>query len=267
MDLGLAGKTALVAGASLGIGYAAAHRLAAEGAKVILTARSPERLRQARATLAGEFGDGRVSAIPADLSQRDAIERLAETVLAQHDALDVLVNNCGGPPPGRFRDTALDAWDEAYRQVMMSAITLTHALLPALERAGAAGGASVVNLESYSVKHPIPDLLLSNAFRLGVAGWAKSIAGELGPLGVRVNVVGPGWTRTQRAEQMIAARASASGVTSDAIEAAITEGVPLRRIAEPSEIADVVAFLASPRASYVTGAVLTVDGGASAMPL
>ncbi len=227
-----------------------------------MTARGADALERARAAIEAETG-ARVSAHVCDMSDGAAVRALAARLMRDDERLDVLINNSGGPPPGRFSDLPQAAWDKAYLDVLAPVLETTRAFLPALI---AARGA-VVNIQSASVRNPYPDLILSNSLRLGVVGWAKSIAHELAPHGVRVNTVGPGFTRTERAAGLVRARAAASNRSLDEAEAAIAATIPMRRIGEPEEIADVAVFLASPRASYLTGAVIAVDGGASSFPL
>lgn len=261
MDLHLNGKVALVAAASQGLGYAVATRLAEEGARVIICARNADRLNDARDHIVKATGAD-IHAIAADLSDRDDVARLAREAIALHGRLDILINNCGGPRPGRTDDLGMADWDNAYRQVMAGTIQLTTACLPAIREARG----SIVNLSSYSVKQPIPDLMLSNSFRLGLVGWAKSLALDVAGDRVRVNTVCPGWARTDRVEQMVRSRAAAGSSAAD-VEQNIVSGIPLGRMATPGDIADVVVFMASDRSGYMTGAVVPVDGGIVQSPL
>ncbi|HSC50361.1 MAG TPA: SDR family oxidoreductase [Gaiellaceae bacterium] len=233
MDLGLSGRTAIVCGASAGMGLAIAEALAAEGANVTMFARRRELLEREAERLGALAVRGDVSD-PADL------KRLVDRTLAAFGGIDILVNNSGGPP----RNSALEMTDEqvesAVELLLLSAIRLTRLCLPELERSGRG---RVINIESSSVREPIENLALSNAVRPGVVGWAKTLARELGPKQITVNTIAPGKIKTDRL-----------GDTD-------TEAIPLRRIGQPREIADVVCFLASEAASYVTGTVIPVDGG------
>jgi 3-oxoacyl-[acyl-carrier protein] reductase len=188
---------------------------------------------------------------------------MTASVLGAFGGVDVLVNNAGGPPPGRSATVGDDDWRRAFELTLMSAVRATRGVVPGMR---ARRWGRVVNVSSYSIRQPIPDLMLSNALRLGVAGWAKSLATELAPDNVLVNTVAPGWTRTGRVTRMLEARAAAGAGRPEDAEAAIVASVPLQRLADPAEIADVVVFLASERASYVTGIVVPVDGGIQQNP-
>jgi 3-oxoacyl-[acyl-carrier protein] reductase len=257
MDLGLAGKVALVTAASAGLGLATAETLGREGARVAICAREPRALEAAAARLRST-GASEVASFVCDLTQAAQIESMVAAVVARFGTVHVLVNNAGGPRPGTFGDLADADWQRAFELTLMSAVRTTRAVLPCMRRQR---WGRIVNVSSYSVKQPIPDIMLSNSLRLGVAGWAKTLAAEVARDNVLINTVAPGWTRTERVTQMLAARAAADGVTPAAAEARIVAGVPLGRLGEPQEIADAIAFLASERASFVTGTLLAVDGG------
>ena len=268
MDLGLRDKIVLVTAASAGIGRAAAEAFAREGARIALCARRVDILETTAAALRARHGV-EVIALPCDVADATQIDVMVEQVVAHYGTVHVLVNNAGGPPPGRS-DQVTDAdWQRAFDLTLMSAVRATRAVLPHMRRQR---WGRVVNVSSYSVKQPIPDILLSNALRLGVAGWAKTLATEVARDNVLINTVGPGWTRTDRVTQMLESRARASGSTGAAAitaadaEAAIVRDVPIGRLGEPEEVADVIAFLASERASFVTGTFLAVDGGVVQSP-
>jgi 3-oxoacyl-[acyl-carrier protein] reductase len=267
MDLGLSSKVALVTAASQGIGRATALAFAREGARLAICAREGALLDRAAGEVRALGAD--CEPIRCDLTDAAQIEAMVARVVDRFGSVHVLVNNAGGPPPGRF-DQVTDAdWQRAFELTLMSAVRTTRAVLPYMRRQR---WGRVVNVSSYSVKQPIPDILLSNALRLGVAGWAKTLAGEVARDNVLINTVGPGWTRTDRVAQMLESRASASGrsggtaITAADAGAAIVRNVPLGRLGKPEEIADVIAFLASERASFVTGTFLAVDGGVVQSP-
>jgi 3-oxoacyl-[acyl-carrier protein] reductase len=241
MDLGLDGRTAIVCGASAGIGLAIAESLSAEGANVAMFARRREEL---------EREAERLGALPVrgDLRNPKDLERLVETTVEAFGGIDILVNNGGGPP----RTTALSVTDEdiesAVELLLLSAVRLTNLCLPHLRESG---HGRIVNITSSSVREPLDNLALSNSVRPGVIGWAKTLAREIGPDAVTVNSIAPGRIETARLAEAFVNRSPAEDMAA----------IPLRRFGQPSEIGDVVCFLASDRASYVTGAVIAVDGG------
>jgi 3-oxoacyl-[acyl-carrier protein] reductase len=241
MDLGLSGRTAIVCGASSGIGLACAEALAAEGANVVLFARGREALQREAERIGGHAVRGDVT-LP-----RDA-ERVVEQAVEAFGGIDVLVNNGGGPPRGPAVGLKAEDIESAVELLLVSAVRLTELCLPYL-RKSAAG--RVINIESSSVRDPIDNLALSNAVRPGVVGWAKTLARELGPEGITVNTIAPGRIDTPRVREVYP-----DGPTEEDLR-----GIPLRRLAAPREVGDVACFLASLQASYVTGTVIPVDGG------
>lgn len=256
MDLGLRERVALVSAASRGLGYAAAQALAREGARVAICARG-EQVHAAAAALRAETGAA-VLGLQADLTRADDVGRLVGAVQAEFGGLDILIANAGGPPPGPFLALSPDDWQRAFDQVVMSTVRLCAAAVPLLT---ARGSGSIVASQSYSVKQPVEHLTLSNALRLAVIGLMKSLAAELGPQGIRVNTVNPGWTLTERVETLMADRAARSGRTPEEEAARLTAEIPLGRMAQAEEYGRAVAWLASPAASYIHGHALFVDGG------
>ncbi len=241
MDLGLSGRTAIVCGASSGIGLACAEALAAEGANVVMFARGRETLEREADRIGGLAVRGDVT------DPRDA-ERVVERAVEAFGGIDVLVNNSAGPPRGPAVGLKPEDIESAVELLLVSAVRLTELCLPHLRKSPAG---RVINIESSSVRDPIDNLALSNAVRPGVVGWAKTLARELGPEGITVNTIAPGRIDTPRVREVYP-----NGPTE-----ADLRGIPLRRLADPREVGDVVCFLASKQASYVTGTVIAVDGG------
>ena len=241
MDLGLRGRTAIVCGASAGMGLAIAEAFVEEGANVAMFARRRDVL---------EREADRLGALPVrgDVTTPRDLERLMEKTLEAFGGVDVLINNSGGPPRGAALGLGPEAYESAVELLLLSVIRLTNLCLPHIE---AGGHGRIVNITSSTVREPTDNLVLSNAVRPGVIGWAKTLARELGPKGITVNSIAPGRIDTERIREVYP-----DGPTEDDLKT-----IPLRRLGAPREIADVVCFLASDRASYVTGTVIPVDGG------
>ena len=241
MDLNLDGRTAIVCGASAGIGLGVAEALSADGANVVMFARRPEPLRLEAERVGG-------LAVAGDVTSAEDVERLVRVATDEYGGIDILVNNSGGPP--RSPAVGLDEAqvETAVRLLLVSVVRLTVLCLPYLQRSDAG---RIVNITSSTVKEPTDNLALSNAVRPGVIGWAKSLSRELGPSGITVNSIAPGRIDTERIREVYP-----DGPTEKDLEA-----IPLRRLGTPREIGDVVAFLCSDRAAYVTGTVVAVDGG------
>lgn len=257
MDLGLKGKVALVAAASQGLGKATAMGLAQEGARVAICSRDEEKLASAKQEIEQAAG-AEILAVRADLTNVDDTKRLVAEVTGAYETIDILVNNAGGPPPGKFDDVTDEDWEWTFNLTLMSAVRLTREALPFMR---AQGWGRIVNITSYSVKQPIDELLLSNSLRLSVIGWAKSMANQFAAQGILVNNVCPGWTRTDRVGTIFASRGEAEGRTAEEVEAEIASRIPMGRLGRPEEVADLVVFLASERAAYITGTSIQVDGG------
>lgn len=247
MNLGLQGKTALVTGASKGIGLAAARALAAEGARVALVARDPGTLESAVAGITA--GGGEALALPGDVSRREEVERVVADVRARLGDPAILVANAGGPAPGHPSQVGESAWEAAVQLTLMSAVRLTLAVLPAMR---AQRWGRIVNVTSLSVREPVLNLTLSNALRAAVTGFAKTLSQEVAGEGVTVNNVEPGYTATERMTELYPDEAAAQ---------ALVDRIPAGRLARPDEIGAAVAFLASEQAGYITGQSLLVDGG------
>jgi 3-oxoacyl-[acyl-carrier protein] reductase len=257
MDLGLRGRTALVAAASKGIGRACARGLAAEGARVAICARSADDLRAAADAIRGETGT-EVLPVPADVRDPEAIRALVARTAEAFGAIDVLVTNAGGPPPGLFADAADADFQAAFELTLLSTVRLIREVLPHMRRRR---WGRIVNIQSTSIRQPIDGLLLSNAIRPGVAGLTRSLVNEVSRDGITVNTVCPGRIATDRSREYMESRARAAGLPYEAFVERDTAAIPLGRMGQPEEVAHVVAFLASERAAYVTGLAVPVDGG------
>jgi 3-oxoacyl-[acyl-carrier protein] reductase len=244
MDLGLRGRTAIVCGASSGLGLATAESLAAEGANVAMLARRREQLERD----ADRIG---ALAVRGDVTNASDLERLVERTLQAFGGIDVVVWNSGGPPPGKASDVTDDALEAAFELLLLPAVRLVRLTRPHLERSS---GGRIVFITSAAVKEPTPHLALSNTIRPGVTGYAKTLARELGPAGITVNCVAPGRIDTPRMTELY----GEGGPPADELAQ-----IPLGRLGTPREFGDVVCFLASERAAYVTGTTILVDGGIS----
>jgi len=257
MDFGLRGRVALVAAASRGIGFAAARELAREGARVFLCSRDQARASNAAQKIHAETG-ATVAGIAADVTEQEAAERFVTLAREQAGGIDILVTNAGGPPSSVFSATDLEMFRKAFELNALSAIRLAQLVLPGMRERR---WGRIVNITSVSVKQPIEGLLLSNTVRAGLTGWAKTVSNEVAAEGVTVNNVAPGYTLTEHQDQLASTRARALGKSKEETIEMWAAQVPMRRLAGAEEIAAAVAFLASERASYITGVTLQVDGG------
>jgi 3-oxoacyl-[acyl-carrier protein] reductase len=253
VDLGLEGCAAIVGGASSGMGRAIARRLAAEGTGVALFARRSEALEQAVAEIAGSPGGGRAVAVAGDSTLEADLVRVVEQARHEFGRIDIVINNTGGPPAGDFEDLDDPAWQAGFELTLLSAIRLTRLALPELRRSGRG---RVVNITSMAVKEINDGLLLSNALRPAVTGWAKHLSREEGPNGITVNSIAPGYIDTERLRYLYGTETDP-----DAARARDAETIPVRRFGFPDEIAAAAAFLCSTEAAYITGVTLLVDGG------
>jgi 3-oxoacyl-[acyl-carrier protein] reductase len=254
----LAGRVALVNGASRGIGRGAAEALAAAGARLVVASRSGDAIKDLAADLAARRGVETVG-MAGDVSLPGTAETLVETAVERFGGLDILVNNSGGPPPGRFTDFGDADWQAAFDLLLLSVVRMVRAALPSL-RASAHG--RIVTVASTSVKQPIANLILSNSLRAGVAGLSKTLADEVAPDGITVNLVCPGSILTDRLRGGYRERAEAAGVDLDKLVASEAgRAVPLGRVGMPADLGNLIAYLCSDAGSYITGQVIAVDGG------
>ncbi len=257
MDLQLKDKRALVTGASKGLGYAAARGLALEGCRVALNGHDPERLSAAAQRLAEE-SLAPVIPVIGDITDPDIPEKIVKQAVKHLGGLDILITNAGGPPPGKFETFDDATWQKAIEGSLMSHVRLIRAALPFLRQSPAP---SVLAITSYSVKQPIPGLILSNSVRAATVGLIKTLATELGLEGIRFNSILPGWTETERVAVLLANRAQTNATTPETEKQKLAAEIALGRMARPEEFANAAVFLVSPAASYITGVMLTVDGG------
>lgn len=258
MDLGLGGRAALVAAASKGLGKACAEALAGEGAAVAICARDGGALRAARDEIAEATG-ATVVAIPADVSREDDAVRFVREGAEALGGCHILVANAGGPPFGRFEELDEDDVRSALDLNLFSTLRMTREALPRMREARYG---RVIVILSIAAKQPIPNLILSNTIRAGLAGWARTLADEVGPDGITVNGILPEGVLTDRVRSLHQDRARRAGRSVEEVMAEAVEEIPVRRFGEPRDVGDIVAFLASERASYITGTFVQVDGGA-----
>lgn len=257
MNLDLTGKNALVGGASAGLGLAAALELSLLGANITLLSRTEEKLEKALKKLDTSKGQQHSYAI-ADFTHPDTLPAITHQLLNEKGAYHILINNSGGPASGKAIEANPNAFIAAFQQHLISYQILTQALVPGMQQARYG---RIINIISTSVKEPIAGLGVSNTIRGAVASWGKTLATELGPSGITVNNVLPGYTRTARYEQLLNQRIAATGKNAAEVEKELVSDIPARRIGEPEDFGAAVAFICSPAAAYINGVNLPVDGG------
>jgi 3-oxoacyl-[acyl-carrier protein] reductase len=257
MDLQLRNKRALVAGSSRGLGNAIARVLALEGCRVAINGRNSQTIIDAAKDLSAET-KAEIIPLTGDVGKPEVPALLVAQTIQSLGGLDLLVTNASGPPSGRFDSFDDTAWQQAIELSLLSHVRLIRAALPYLRKSDCA---SVVTMTSYSVKQPIPNLVLSNSIRTATAGLTKSLSLELGSEGIRFNSILPGWTSTERVVELMSYRSKVNGTSADEEITRQVKDIALGRMARPEEVANAVVFLLSPIASYITGVMLLVDGG------
>lgn len=257
MDLNLKEKSAIVTGASRGLGYAVANVLAGEGARIIINSRDSKYLIESAETIRKEKS-AQVVPVAGDVVDRSTPTKLIEAAERNFGSLDLLVTNAGGPPSGSFESFSDADWEKAVELSFLCHVRLIRAALPLLKDSSAA---SILTITSFSVKQPLPNLILSNSIRSATVGLTKSLALELGPQGIRVNSILPAWTQTERVTELMESRARLNHSSVEDEMAKLTRESPLGRLGTPDEFARAAVFLLSPAASYLTGVMLSFDGG------
>jgi len=257
MDLGLNGKVALVAAASRGLGRAVAEELATEGATLVICSRKAETIDQTANEITAATG-AEILALPCDVSQPADVARLVQSGIERFGRIDILVTNSGGPPAGQFDSFGVEQWEAATRLLLHSSVELARQVLPGMKERR---WGRILNVTSIAVKQPVDNLILSNSLRAAVTGMARTLANEVATFGVTVNNIMPGYTRTERVEELARMMAEKEEITPTEFIARWEKEIPIRRLGEPREFAALAAFLVSERAGYITGTSIPVDGG------
>ena len=260
MDLHLKDKVVLVTAASRGLGAASARRFAEEGARVAISARDENKIAQTAQEISQATG-AQVFAIAGDVTKPEEADRTVQAALDHFGRLDILVVNAGGPPAGQFKDAKWEQWAAATQLVLLSAVRLCQAAIPHLLKNDPPERGSIVAITSYVARQPADGLTISNSLKISAVGLMKSLANEYAPQGIRVNSIAPGWTLTDRIKDIFQNRSQRGGTTYEQEAAKVIAQIPIGRIADPNEFADALVWLASPRASYITGILLPIDGG------
>ena len=256
MECGISGRVALICGASRGIGEACARAFAAEGVRAILLARSEERLASVVRDIEADGGEAKY--ICANLSATGGIEDVARKARSLFGEVDILINNTGGPPAGDNLSFSSEAWEKSFNDTFVSAMAMTHAFIPSMARRG---WGRVINLTSISVKQPLEGLILSNAIRMAVVGWAKTLSLQFASKHVTINNIATGYTLTDRVRNIARAKSEEQGVSEGDVIKNLTARIPMQRMADPAEVASLALFLSGECASYITGTTIPIDGG------
>src|SRR5438067_9577677 len=257
METGLKNRVAIVAAYSQGIGRATAEAFAAEGCRVAMCARNPLTLQQSAVAIRQKY-NAEVFSEALDVTDAQAVHQFVEGVVAKFGSADICVTNAGGPPAKGFLAASIAEWQNALEQNFLSTVYFAREVIPHMQRKR---WGRIITITSITTKQPVADLVLSNAVRAAVVGLVKSLSNEFGKDGILVNNVAPGYTATDRLKELAVARSVAAGVSRERIYELWAEEIPLKRLAEPKEIADTIVWLASERASYITGQTVLVDGG------
>lgn len=257
MEMGLKSRVAIVAASSQGLGRATAEAFAAEGCRLAICARNQQALNAVAEKIRGEY-KAEVLAEPFDVTDAGAVRDFVNAVVQKFGGIDICVTNAGGPPAKGFLATTIDEWKRAVDLNFMSAVYFTHAVIPHMQKKR---WGRIITITSITTKQPVADLVYSNAVRAAVVGLVKSLANEFGKDGILVNNVGPGYTATDRLKELAHSRSVASGKTEKEIFEGWSADAPLKRLGDPRELADAIVWLASERASYITGQTILVDGG------
>jgi 3-oxoacyl-[acyl-carrier protein] reductase len=257
MDLGLKNRVAIVAASSQGIGRAAAEAFAAEGCRIAMCARNAQTLKAVANRIHEQYGV-EVFAEPLDVTDANAVKKFVDQAVVNFGSADICVTNSGGPPAKGFLAASIDEWKKAVEQNFLSTVYFAREVIPHMQRKK---WGRIITITSITTKQPVADLVLSNAVRAAVVGLVKSLANEFGKDGILVNNVGPGYTATDRLKELAKSRSAASGKTEQEIFESWAVDAPVKRLGEPREVAETIVWLASERASYITGQTILVDGG------
>lgn len=260
MNTGLKDKVAIVCAASEGLGRAAAEALAAEGCRLAICSRRQDAVDRVAVELRQQYGV-EVLAVQADLRQSAQVTALVDATVKTFGGLDVMVTNVGGPKPGLFETLSDEDWIDAVQLLLMSAVRLSREAIPHMRRRG---GGRIIHITSVAVKQPVAGLMLSNAVRAAVVGFAKTLSREIAKENITVNCVAPGYTRTQRVVKLNEAGAQREGTSVEEVERRLIANIPVGRLGEPDELASLICYLASDKAAYITGSIIQVDGGSVA---